>query len=914
MNAEKRSFTLNHLAANLTGALITLLLCTVSLLYAHTQHMKRFELESMHYGEQAHHNLELAKQALNNLAQQFSSMRQPDASEFQSYARESIRQNASILAMAYFPRVREAERKTFNSIMRKEGYADFYLGRNHIALPESSTLDLLPLQHIEPFNVKNAMAIGSNILVKPGIYSRITQAVQTSSMQAYMGKIHAEKEDGYWVFLPLFTSNVSESASRLLWQRFSGIVAVQVDLNQLITDQLTDSQAFITVKGPVLNSNSGTLLSLSTQTSHVIDVPGEQLKLTVRHQISLLDYTIALSIALVIGLLVTKVLRTVAQTQNIRTKNMLSKQEAAERLVEAKSRNLDNALADLKTSLELTNRIVNSINDGVLLIDTQGQVVQINQRFADIWNLPTNVLKHADQGILASHIRDQLANGENFAEALRKSVEGPESTGQLKLNNGRMLRYRSQPFLDNGEFKGRLWCFHDISDFVSMESALEEKEVHLKHLERHDVLTRLPNRRYFIELIRENTRRKPCFALLFIDLKGFRAINDRLGHEIGDKALKVIADRFHSCLGSDDVLARLGGDEFAAIVDIESINDLQSAETITEQIIQNTRQPILIDGYQLQVTANVNTSVYPLDGHSAETLLNKVDTSIAASTLYCPPELENAADNQSQLRDRLNHALDNNGLELMYQPQVDLEKGKATSLEALISWEDEKLGRLKADTFVSMAGSRHMMEKLGTWVLRTACRQIVSWRRFGYVLDRISINMASDQLFQKSFPEQLQDILKETGCPANALELELSETQVPNNDVRRLAILERLREIGVHLALDNFGSGNTSLHELRCLPIQHIKIDRTLIRDVPNDEDSNAIVKAIVDLGHSLGLKITAKGVETIEQHEFIGSAGIDRAQGFHYAYPMDKDNVELTLSTKEESGIVLFPKIKNSA
>lgn len=440
----------------------------------------------------------------------------------------------------------------------------------------------------------------------------------------------------------------------------------------------------------------------------------------------------------------------------------------------------------------------------------------------------------------------------------------------------------------------------------SLGSAVRQRQLtdQLGYLARHDPLTGLPNRLLMAEQLEEALRHADqtgsSVALCFIDLDRFKGINDSLGHAIGDRLLREIGNRLQSCIEPANALARMGGDEFTAI--LNGIKAQKDALEKANELLQAVHAPCRIDGYELFVTASIGISIYPRDGHDSGTLLRNADTAMYSAKYHgsnrveCyAAEVTTSAVERLSIETHLRRALERAELELLFQPQVDLES-RLVGAEVLLMWKHPELGRVSPVSFIPVAEETGMILPIGLWVLREACQTAARWRRSQLSNVAIAVNVSAIQFAQANFVAEVSDILANTGLPASALELEVTESILMRDLGATAGTLSELRELGVRIAIDDFGTGYSSLNYLRRLPVDSLKIDRSFVRDVEDGDAPVALLKAIAALGHTFGLQVIAEGVETARQFLVIQKAGCDRAQGHLFGEAVDADSMRQLL------------------
>jgi diguanylate cyclase (GGDEF)-like protein len=435
---------------------------------------------------------------------------------------------------------------------------------------------------------------------------------------------------------------------------------------------------------------------------------------------------------------------------------------------------------------------------------------------------------------------------------------------------------------------------------AELERHVAERTRQLHHLAHHDPLTQLPNRRQLASrlagaLQRADTAGKKL-ALLFVDLDNFKSINDTLGHNFGDRVLQLVAERLRTAAGPRALLARLGGDEFTVLIE-----DVKSHEDITERansIVASLQQPLTINGRALSTTASVGGSLFPDHASDADALLRAADVALFRAkelgrnryALY-RPSLYDAAAQRFRLEQSLRRAVEAGDLTLMYQPQVALHTQEAMGVEALLRWRKPD-GRIATATeFIHIAEKTGLIHELTEWVLRAATSAVAAWRAQGWAKACVSINVSPQQFFESAFIDHVVHALEVTGLPPSALELELTET-VFQTGASTIDSLNRLRTMGVSIALDDFGIGYSSLTSLEQLPITRVKLDRMLVEAVDSSPRSAAIARSIIALCHGLGLQVIAEGVERPAQLDFLAHCGPVGVQGYLLAHPVESGTV----------------------
>ncbi len=428
-----------------------------------------------------------------------------------------------------------------------------------------------------------------------------------------------------------------------------------------------------------------------------------------------------------------------------------------------------------------------------------------------------------------------------------------------------------------------------------LADSLTEANLELTHLALHDNLTGLPNRALLTERIDQAMKRATesggCFALMFMDLDGFKPVNDAFGHHTGDLLLRQVALRLRNSLHRRDTLARVGGDEFVLLVELQNPED---ALAVARRQVSEVGNPFNIGEHQLQISLSIGICMYPGNGSTQHELLINADaamyhTKAAGKNGYSffDASMNSNARNQLQMSQDLHKAIKHRQFCIYYQPKFDAMTGLPVGAEALLRWNHPEQGILGPDLFISMAEKTGLIIQIGEWVLDEACRQMREWYTQGYSHWRIAVNLSALQFCHSGLVTAVADTLARHQLPANCLTLEITETTAMHDADASLAVLRRLSEMGVDLSIDDFGTGYSSLMYLKRLPANEIKIDRGFVRDLEHDTDDAAIVSAIVAVGQALKLRIVAEGVETAVQQRFLTHLGCHSLQGFLLGYPL---------------------------
>ncbi len=430
----------------------------------------------------------------------------------------------------------------------------------------------------------------------------------------------------------------------------------------------------------------------------------------------------------------------------------------------------------------------------------------------------------------------------------------------------------------------------------------KQTEERVQYLAYYDALTGLANRALFQDRLQQAMidadRYERLVGLIFLDLDRFKNINDTLGHDCGDQLLRAVGERLSGVVRKGDTVARLGGDEFTVV--LADMGHVDDAARVAQKVLEVFARPFHVHDRELHVTASLGITLYPFDDRNVQDLLRNADIAMyRAKELgrntyqFYAAEMTAHARERLALEGELRHALERRELVLHYQPVVEMGGGTVLGMEALVRWQHPTRGLVGPDAFIPLAEESGQILAIGEWVLRTACRQCVHWQRHGFPQLRLAVNLSARQFHQRSLVELIRQILVETEMRPAALDLEITESALLQHDETTVAMLNTFRHMGVSLIIDDFGIGYSSLSYLRRFPIRALKIDRSFVRDVPEDPDDRAIVDAVITLAHSLGLVVIAEGVETPVQRDYLRAHGCGIAQGYLYGRPVPADEFE---------------------
>jgi diguanylate cyclase (GGDEF)-like protein len=516
---------------------------------------------------------------------------------------------------------------------------------------------------------------------------------------------------------------------------------------------------------------------------------------------------------------------------------------------------------------------------GLCMFDAQDRLLLANRRYAELWRLPLELLRP----------------GTTFAQIMA-ATRGSETAGsraQPKIPPGVAGKRRREWRMDDGRtIEVAVTRLADGSSVALHEDITDQRraEARIAFLARHDVLTGLANRATMREeldhLLARNARGEEL-AVLCLDLDRFKAVNDTFGHPVGDQLLRQTADRLRQCARETDLVVRLGGDEFAVLQC--GTPQPASSTALARRLIEALAQPFQVDGQQMHIGASVGIAIAPFDGEDPDALLKNADMALYRAKVdgrgtlrYFEPEMDTRLQERRALETDLRQALQRQEFQLAYQPQVDIETGAVSGVEALLRWQHPRRGTVSPAEFIGLAEETGLIVPIGRWVLAQACRDALAWPS----AVRVAVNVSAVQFAKGALLDDVLEALEATGLEPGRLELEITESVLLQDQGHTLTLLNELRRHGVRVAMDDFGTGYSSLSYLRSFPFDRIKIDRSFVREVETSADAQSIIRAVAGLGRSLGMATTVEGVETQAQLKAVCREGCAEVQGFLFSKP----------------------------
>ena len=563
----------------------------------------------------------------------------------------------------------------------------------------------------------------------------------------------------------------------------------------------------------------------------------------------------------------------------------------------------------------VSHEILDALPEHIAIIDRNGTLTMTNQA----WNeFARRNIRHPQR----------LYEGGNYLKILESlSRKGKNQLADFLLGireiiSGTLLEFSMEIFaFADGQ---KSWFLSRATRLISSDdelhiiiyhapiTELKKAENVIQKLAYFDHLTGLPNRLMLYDRLLHALdwaqRQDESIAVMFLDLDHFKIINDSLGHEAGDALLKSVAKRLSGCIRKSDTVARLGGDEFVIL--LANIKDFSDVTSLANKVLHALSHPFCIKKREIYTSTSIGISLYPNDADSVEKLIRNADLAMYQSKergrnayLFFADEMNERLEQRREMQRALHEAVERHEFRLFYQDQIDLATDRICGVEALLRWQHPALGLLAPDIFLEIAEESGLIIPIGNWVLKTACQQNKKWDEAGLPPLRVAINISSKQLYQMNLALKIKKTLSETGFDPARLLIEVTEKVIQSNFERAEQVLHELKELGIQIAIDNFGSGLSSFAQLRLLPVDRLNIDHPFIHEITNDSHDTAIVRSIITTAHNLGLKVIAEGVETPGQRDFLKTHGCEEIQGYNFLRPLPETEVTAFLLSKTGVG-----------
>ena len=838
------------------------------------------------------------------------------------FSQELLKAYPFIHSILHVERVSKLEVADFIERMKLEGYIGFKLkeGASGIAPDDNSYLGFhLPVSFIEPMDPRNAYLLGFDLANESSFTQLIENAIRggdTIALETVL--LTPLNKPLYLILKPVYLGRYPPTEASERWEMLSGFAVLRIDFEQFFSSIELPSQKLelklfkgIQADGESLDEmmaefgnvteNEG-LLQEQIDFIEPLEIHGLPFTLTVSQKINLgsvqasrvfIEWLIAM---LVLGL-------GIAVYRNRRYAQL--QEEAAEEVIAVEGARFTN--------------VIDTAFDAVITADGGGRVVSWNQQACKVFGYEERfviglrlfklILLPAELIRLEKELKP-LFQGENSGpyrlslETIGQHKSGREFPLELAISSSSAI---NQPM---------------ISVFARDITERKRWDERIRYLAYCDSLTDLPNRQAFKEQVTKAITAAKRYgrigAVLYLDLDEFKRINDTLGHDIGDLLLQHITKRLveqvrisdtisHAGSGNakDRSIARLGGDEFTVLLD--EIEKPEDAALVAKRVQSVIASSYNLNGHDVYVTPSIGIAIFPRDGQDVEELLKNADTAmyhakaVGKNNFQFYTEQMNAlASTRLKLEGKLRKALVSDEMELYYQPQIDMQTGLMVSAEALLRWNQPELGMIPPDEFIPIAEETGMIIELGEWVLNEACRQNKAWQDAGFQHIRVAINLSSMQFIQRDLSEKVDNCLLKSRLEAQFLELEITESILMRNVNETIATLNEFKKMGICISVDDFGTGYSSLSYLKRFPLNSLKIDRSFIMDIPENQDDVTITSAIIAMAHRLNLGVVAEGVETQSQLDFLKQQGCEMAQGYFFSRPLPAAEFESMLTRSD--------------
>ncbi len=559
---------------------------------------------------------------------------------------------------------------------------------------------------------------------------------------------------------------------------------------------------------------------------------------------------------------------------------------------EISCRNMNNAYKALESSEGKFRQLAENINEVFIIFDFINKaVLYVSPAFEAIWDKPSSILFDDPYSWMESVHPDDKVHVESLSKVAPK--DGKIDYEYRIISREGNIKWISDHIFSIRNEKGEVYRLARIIKDITDRKKSEDE---LTYMAYHDVITDIPNRRAFFEkfedLIKQANRNKTSvnIAVFYMNLDRFKYINESMGHEIGDQVLRKISSRIKLSLRDSDYLYRIGGDEFSVILHNISL-DIDSGK-VAQKLLEAVSRPMKIEEREMFLGISIGISVYPKDGNDAFVLIKNSDIALQNAKQerntykFYNEEMNRKSSDKIEIEKNLHYALEKEQFTLYYQPFVSFN-GNIIGMEALIRWNHPELGFIPPDKFIPIAESTGQIMKIGDWTLQVACRQIKEWHKAGFESLRVAVNLSARQFLDEDLVAKIEEIIRKTNISPSSLELEITESSVMENPDEAINKINQLYDKGITFSIDDFGTGYSSLSYLKKFKVNHLKVDRSFIKDIITDQSNTQITKAIIDMAHNLKMKVIAEGVETVEQKEFLTSIKCDIMQGYLFSRPV---------------------------
>lgn len=581
----------------------------------------------------------------------------------------------------------------------------------------------------------------------------------------------------------------------------------------------------------------------------------------------------------------------------------------------------------IEDDLRLADQVIAKLTEGVVILDANFKIRSVNPAYCQISG-------YAKEELIGQRppFADHSVSGTSCPGNQDITGRGPDGRAEKVLMlDGRLTTKMCDGLREHGRWEGEYWSRRrdggdyaerlsitalrnedgEIQDYAAVVTDVTKRkqdEERILYQANYDGLTGLPNRVLFVDRLDQSLaylgRRGGRLSVMFIDLDGFKLVNDTLGHDIGDLLLKEAASRLETCIRSGDTVARLGGDEFTILM--PEISRVGDTPLLAQRVLDALSEPFLLNGNEAFVSASIGITVFPDDGTTSADLLRNADAAMyrakeqgKANYKFFTADLNKAVQERLVLKNGLSKALERNEFQLFYQPKLDIQSGEIVGVEALMRWENSDLGMVSPARFIPVLEESGLIIEVGTWVIKTACEQHNAWVAQGLPAVPVAVNLSARQLREVDFAETFESIMQNADVGPEFLEIEVTESMIMTDSESAVIAIRALNEIGIRVAMDDFGTGYSSLSYLKKFPIDTIKIDRSFVADITTNQDDAEIIRTIITMGQTLNRKVVAEGVETAEQMELLRAYRCDQIQGYFLSPPLPAERFGAFIAEK---------------
>jgi diguanylate cyclase (GGDEF)-like protein/PAS domain S-box-containing protein len=827
-----------------------------------------------------------------------------------SFSQGMLKAYPFITSIVHMTKLSDDHRIDFEADMRSRGFVSFKLDRDETQNGSNDAGYHLPISFIEPMDPRSAGMLGYDLTRMQEIHQALRQSIQSGKTVAIGPvKTNSFADSVYFILKPVYLGRYPPENAEERTILFDGMAALAVESDRLV-EGLVPREASHQISlnpSPIKNHDQGNLIDevFSLQYANTIDAYGARFYLKLNQTLSGhdIDWKTVLAVWMVSLLGFSLALSLYRNKRKAKLQ-----QEQADAAIAAE---------DARFS-----HVIRTAFDAVITADVNCSILSWNRQASEVFG-------HSEVDVLGQHLFQLILAPKSLGEStkalapiIRETDELPRGI-RLELE-GKDKHNRLFP-LDLSISCSRIGELFTLSVFARDITERKKWDEKIRLLAYNDPLTQLPNRQAFKEQVARAIniakQQNSIGAVLYLDLDEFKRINDILGHDIGDMLLTHVTKNLESHLRDNDLVfraseqpetkeswnvARLGGDEFTVL--LEGISSPDVAGAVAKRVKDSVARSYNLRGHEVYITPSIGIAIFPKDGNDVEELLKNADTAMYHAKAagknnyqFYSEQMNAHAATRLKLESKLRNALNSSEMMLFYQPQIDITTGKVVSAEALLRWNQSDLGMISPAEFIPIAEETGMIIELGEWVLNEACRQNRAWQDAGFDPIRIAVNLSGIQFMRHDLDSIVTRALEQNRLQPQFLELEITESIIMRKVHDTIACLSQFKEMGINISVDDFGTGYSSLNYLKRLPLDTLKIDRSFVKDLPDNEHDVTITSAIIAMAQNLGLSVVAEGVETEHQLEFLKQQGCDKAQGYYFSEPVPAKEMSRTLPSSRK-------------